>query len=59
MTHHIPQILMIVLMSLELGIVAAKNGEPKTGSLAQYSFGSTFLGNALIVALLLWGGFFS
>ena len=51
----IPQILMIALYMLSLGIYLAKDGEPKGGT---YSFWTAFVATAIIFAILIWGGFF-
>ena len=48
-----PQIIMIVLMAMGLGIAIVKDGEPH-----KYSVWGTFVGTVLTVALLWWGGFF-
>lgn len=56
---HWPQIALIALYSTELGIVLARNGEPKTGGMATYSFGTSLVGVSLIFALLIAGGFFA
>lgn len=51
----IPQIIMIVLFAMGLGITLIKNGEPRTDN---YSFGMSFVATVIQVALLWWGGFF-
>jgi hypothetical protein len=51
-----PQIIVICLMAAEVGLVLAKNGEPRTG---KYSFITTLIATGLNVWLLHWGGFFS
>jgi hypothetical protein len=50
-----PQITMVVLMALGLGISLAKHGEPRE----PYSFGTALLGTALAAGLLWAGGFFA
>jgi hypothetical protein len=51
----IPQILIIALYTLSLGIHLAKDGEPRDGT---YSFLSAFIATAIAFAILIWGGFF-
>jgi hypothetical protein len=51
----IPQILIIALYTLSLGICLAKDGEPRDGT---YNFGSALIATAIIFAILIWGGFF-
>ena len=51
----IPQILIIALYMLSLGLNLAKDGEPKDGT---YHFGAAFIATAIIFAILIWGGFF-
>lgn len=51
----IPQIIMIIVIGLNLGINLAKNGEPRDGD---YSFGIALIGAAIEVGILYWGGFF-
>lgn len=51
----IPQILMIILFSMSIGMSAVEHGKPKTGN---NSVWSSVIGVAIEVALLWWGGFF-
>ena len=51
----IPQIIIIVLYSLSLGIAMVKHGEPMTG---RHSFPLSLCSVAALMALLWWGGFF-
>ena len=51
----IPQVLIIVIYVLSLGIALAKDGQHRED---KYSFGSSFLMTAIIFALLYWGKFF-
>lgn len=50
-----PQIIVIILMSVEVGCSMMQHGEPKRG---EYSVWSTILSMAVVVGLLYWGGFF-
>ena len=52
----IPQIIMIVIYGIGLGIHLAKNGEPRED---KYSFGIELIAVICEVGLLYWGGFFS
>jgi len=57
MKFGVPQIIMIVILALGLGINLAKDGQYKTDE--KYSFGVTFIATAINFAVLYWGGFFS
>lgn len=50
-----PQIIMIVIMAMGLGINLTKHGEPKEDN---YSFPIALLATAIQAGLLIWGGFF-
>ena len=50
----IPQIIMIVIYALGLGIALVQNGTKKEGT---NSFWVTFFGTLINVAILWWGGF--
>ena len=50
----IPQILVIVLWALSLGLTLAKHGEPRGG---KESVWTALVGVAIMAALLWWGGF--
>lgn len=52
----LPQIIMLVILTLGLGMNLAKDGEYKTGE--KYSFGTSFIATAINFAVLYWGGFF-
>ena len=52
-----PQMIMIVILCLDLGINLAKHGEDRTGASAKYNFWTTLIGNILMAAILYWGGF--
>ena len=55
LTFHAPQVLLVVLFSLSLGLSIARHGQPEEGRRnALYSLVST----AVMFALLYWGGFF-
>lgn len=51
-----PQLLIVALMALELGIHLGLHGKPKEG---RYNFGYALISVAITISLLLWGGFFS
>ena len=48
-----PQIVLIVLYSLSLGISMSKHGKPRE----PYNFWTSFLAVIIEVAILWWGGF--
>lgn len=50
----IPQVVFIVVMALELGIIIARWGQKKTGTYGA----NDFFGTAIVLVLLWWGGFF-
>ena len=50
-----PQIIMIIIMAMNLGINLVKNGEPKSET---YSFPVSLVSVVINVGLLIWGGFF-
>ena len=52
----VPQIIIIILYAVNLGITLAKHGESTE---SKYNFIGTFISTALMVGLLIWGGFFS
>lgn len=54
MGDYIPQIIMIVLYSINLITSATKHGEQKEES---YNFWVTLLSTALSIWILKWGGF--
>lgn len=49
-----PQLILIALFSVSLGMSAAKHGEPKTGKENAWA---SLVAMAIQVALLYWGGF--
>jgi hypothetical protein len=51
-----PQIIMIVLLSINIVIALMKHGEPRND---KYSVWVALINAAINVALLWWGGFFS
>jgi len=50
-----PQLIMISIIFLSLGVCAAKHGEPRK----DYNIGISILDTALMITLLWWGGFFN
>ncbi|MFC0245790.1 hypothetical protein ACFOLL_12770 [Falsochrobactrum ovis] len=50
-----PQITMIVLLALGIGVSAAKHGDPRP----PYSIGVALISSAITVWLLIAGGFFT
>lgn len=51
-----PQIIIIAIYALSVGIDIAKHGEPKTG---RYNAAASLIGSAIGLSLLYWGGFFN
>jgi hypothetical protein len=51
-----PQITLIILWALALGITAEQHGKPKKGN---ESFWRSLLSVAIISAILWWGGFWN
>lgn len=52
----LPQLILLGLMILALGITLAKHGQPKND---KYNFGISLIANAIEIGLLYWGGFFN
>jgi len=52
----VPQLLLLCMWSLGLGIALCKHGEPKDG---KYNVFIALLGVVIEAALLWWGGFFA
>jgi len=52
----LPQIIVLVLIVLSLGINMAQHGTPKTG---KNSFWVSLVSAAITLGLLWWGGFFN
>jgi hypothetical protein len=50
-----PQLIVLAIHMLSLGIDVAKDGQPKTG---KHKFTGSIFGSAVAIALLWWGGFF-
>ena len=50
-----PQIVLIVLVAIGMGIEMTKDGQPKTGN---HSFVYGSIGNLITLTLLYFGGFF-
>lgn len=50
-----PQIIMIALLGMDLGMHMVKNGEPREGT---YSFPIQLVATLMEIGLLVWGGFF-
>lgn len=53
----IPQILILAIYFMNIGISLAKNGERKDDG--TYSVWSTLIATAISLGILAWGGFFS
>ncbi len=51
---HIPQIIYLVLVACSLLVSAHEHGKPR----ANQNFWINFVTSAMVVGLLLWGGFF-
>ena len=56
MTLHWPQITILILIVLQIGISLAKDGQPKTG---KWSFGWSLFNASILLTLLYFGGFFN
>jgi hypothetical protein len=55
-----PQIIVIVLLAMRLGINAANHGQPiKPQPLLTYSFPIALLNASFWIGILCWGGFFA
>lgn len=52
----IPQIVYLVLMCMGFGLAIAKHGEPQEG---MHNIWVDLISQAITLALLAWGGFFS
>lgn len=50
-----PQIIMIVVSAMYVGIGLAMHGQPKTG---EHNFVVSLLGAVIELSILWWGGFF-
>lgn len=50
-----PQIIMIALLGMNLGMHMVKHGEPREGT---YSFPIQLVSTLMEIGLLVWGGFF-
>lgn len=51
----IPQIIILIMFAMNLGIELAKHGEPREG---KHNAVGGLIGVAINLALLWWGGFF-
>lgn len=51
----LPQIVMLALLFIGIGIGLSDHGKPKTG---ENSFWSVLIGQVLLFSILWWGGFF-
>lgn len=51
-----PQIIVIVLYALSLGINMARHGKPRKD---KYSLPQAIFGTIIMFGLLIWGGFFN
>lgn len=50
----VPQLIIIILYTLSVGIHLVKDGEPQ----GNYSFITSLIGTIIVMAVLKWGGFF-
>lgn len=55
MTLHAPQLIFLALMALNMGVCIARFGQRKTD---HYNGVDVFVGPAITLGLLYWGGFF-
>ncbi|MBY6965316.1 hypothetical protein [Clostridium botulinum] len=51
-----PQIILIILYCLSLGIAMSKHGQPKED---KYNFFYNLISTGIMIGLLIWGGFFN
>ena len=51
----IPQMILLFLFFMSLGVSIAKHGQPKEGN---YSVRDNVISLAIVITLLWWGGFF-
>jgi len=51
----LPQIIVLCLLAMSLGISLVKDGEPKNEN---YSVWTSLLSAVILLGLLFWGGFF-
>ncbi len=51
-----PQLIIICIYSMGIGMHLVKNGEPKEGN---YSFFANLIATAISAGILWWGGFFT
>lgn len=51
-----PQVVLVAVFALGVGIAIADHGKPKTGTNNAWA---TIIGTAITAALLWWGGFWS
>lgn len=51
----VPQIAIIVLYALSLGMSMAQHGKPRTG---KHDFWGSLITTIIMLAILRWGGFF-
>lgn len=49
-----PQIIIVVLITINLIVNLLKNGESK-----KYSFATALIDNSIVLGVLYWGGFFN
>jgi len=56
MRLHAPQMIIVALWFIGLGIQTQKHGKPQTG---RHNFWTSLAAVAITAALLWWGGFFS
>jgi hypothetical protein len=52
----IPQVVILVLVCVGLGMELVRDGNPRTD---KHSFWITLLSDTIVLALLWWGGFFN
>ncbi|GAA0083139.1 hypothetical protein [Clostridium sp. CTA-6] len=51
-----PQIILIILSTLSLGIVMSRHGQPRED---KYNFFTNLISTGIVIGLLIWGGFFN
>lgn len=50
-----PQIILVALIGIKVGVALAKDGQARTG---KHSIKAGLVNNAVLLTLLWWGGFF-
>lgn len=57
-TLHLPQVILMLVMVLNVVMAAAKDGQPFPEKHQRYSFNRAMFSFLVVTGLLWWGGFF-